>query len=207
MTDMLMQDMPESLRRQVEQAADILREGGVVAYPTDTVYGLGADAYHDEAVRKIYAVKQRPAGLPLPILLADADQLRRISMGNPLAERLIERFWPGGLTIVMYKSEDFKSLVLAGGVKIGVRVPAHPVPRALSRLLGRPLVGTSANLHDATVTLTAAEVRDQLGGNIGFIIDAGPCPGGIESTIIDVTLTPPRILRQGIIPASEVMAV
>jgi L-threonylcarbamoyladenylate synthase len=207
MPDLTMENMPESLWRQVEQAADILRGGGVVAYPTDTVYGLGADAYHDGAVRKIYAVKQRPAGLPLPILLADADQLHRISMSNPLAQRLMRRFWPGGLTIIMYKSEDFKSLVLAGGVKIGVRVPAHPVPRALSRLLGRPLVGTSANLHDAPVTLTAAEVQDQLGGSIDFIIDAGPCPGGIESTIIDVTLTPPRILRQGIIPAGDVMAV
>ena len=207
MPDLTMEDMPESLRCQVVQAADILREGGVVAYPTDTVYGLGADAYHDEAVRKVYAVKQRPAGLPLPILLADADQLHRISMSNPLAERYMRRFWPGGLTIIMYKSEDFKSLVLAGGVKIGVRVPAHPVPRLLSRLLGRPLVGTSANLHDAPVTLTAAEVQGQLGGRIDFIIDAGSCPGGIESTIVDVTLTPPRILRQGIIPASEVMAI
>ena len=207
MPDLTMENLPELLRRQVEQAADILRGGGVVAYPTDTVYGLGADAYHDDAVRKVYAVKQRPPGIPLPILLADAAQLHRISMSNPMAERLMQRFWPGGLTIIMYKSEDFKSLVLAGGVKIGVRVPAHPVPRLLSRLLGRPLVGTSANLHDAPVTLTAAEVQNQLGSKIDFIIDAGACPGGIESTIIDVTLTPPRILRQGIIPASEVMAI
>jgi L-threonylcarbamoyladenylate synthase len=106
----------------------------------------------------------------------------------------------------MYKSETFKSIVLAGGVKIGVRIPDHPVPRALSYLTGRPLVGTSANLHDAVTALTADEVRRQLGGSVDFIIDAGDCPGGIESTIVDITLDPPRILRSGIIPDHEIAA-
>ncbi len=199
--------LPHDLLEQVEHAATILHRGGVVAYPTDTVYGLGADVYHDEAVNKIYTVKQRPFGLPLPILLADVGQLHNIIVSNPLAERLMQKFWPGGLTLIMYKAETFKSIVLAGGVKLGVRVPAHPVPRALSRSIGRPLVGTSANLHDAATALTAEDVRLQFGDSVDFIIDGGACPGGIESTVIDVTFDPPRILRQGIIPESEINSV
>ncbi len=123
MPDLKMDNLPESLRRQVEQAADILRGGGVVAYPTDTVYGLGADAYHDEAVRKVYAVKQRPPGLPLPVLLADAGQLHRISMSSPLAERLIERFWPGGLTVVLWAQPHVPEIVTAGTGTVALRLP------------------------------------------------------------------------------------
>jgi L-threonylcarbamoyladenylate synthase len=206
MDDFALEKLPDSLLLQVEKAASILREGGVVAYPTDTVYGLGADVYRDGAVTRIITIKQRPFGLPLPILIADTAQLHNIALNNPIADRLMQRFWPGGLTILMYKSEEFKSVVLAGGVKIGVRVPGHPVPRAICRLLGRPLVGTSANLHDAPNTLTVDDVKGQLGGSVDFIIDSGACPGGIESTVIDVTLTPPRILRQGIIPEADIEA-
>jgi len=206
MNNLALEQLPDGLRDQVERAAAILREGGLVAYPTDTVYGLGADVYHDEAVKKVFTVKQRPLGLPLPVLLSDRGQLHHIAISTPLAEKLMSRYWPGGLTIIMYKSETFKSIVLAGGVKIGVRIPDHPVPRALSLLTGRPLVGTSANLHDAITALTADEVRRQLGDSVDFILDAGDCPGGIESTIVDVTLDPPRILRSGIIPDHEIEA-
>ena len=206
MNNFALEYFPPGVRKQVERAAAILREGGVVAYPTDTIYGLGADAYHDAAVKKVFTVKQRPFGLPLPVLLANAGQLHNLAISNPLAHRLMQKFWPGGLTIIMYKSEMFKSIVLAGGVKIGVRVPAHPVPRALSRLIGRPLVGTSANLHDGGATLTAEEVREQLGNSVDLIIDGGACKGGVESTIIDVTFDPPRILRMGIIPEEEIAA-
>ncbi|MCX6005302.1 MAG: L-threonylcarbamoyladenylate synthase, partial [Chloroflexi bacterium] len=125
---------------------------------------------------------------------------------SPFAKALMQKFWPGGLTIIFRKSAALESLVLAGSHKIGIRVPDHPVPRILISELGRPIVGTSANLHDRETAVTAREVRGQLGNNVDLIIDAGKCPGGTESTVIDVTSGPPRILRRGIISEKAIMA-
>ena len=193
---------------QVSKAVDVLRRGGIVAYPTDTVYGLGADIYNDEAVAKVFAAKDRPQGLPLPVLVSDIAQVNELVSGQTAFSRaLMERFWPGGLTIVFNKAPGFKSLVLAGSGKIGVRMPAHPVALSMIRQLGRPVAGTSANRHTGSIALTAGEVRSELGSRIDFIIDAGSCPGGRESTVLDVTTDPPIVLRQGIIAVEAIMSV
>lgn len=199
--------LSRAVLEQVVKAVAVLRESGIVAYPTDTVYGLGADIYNEEAVNKVFSAKDRPPGLALPVLVADAGQLDGLVSGqNSLSRALIARFWPGGLTLVFAKAPGVKSIALAGSSKIAVRMPDHPVALTLMKELGRPVVGTSANLHNSRTTLTAAEVRAQLGSRVNYIIDAGRCPGG-ESTIADITVDPPVILRQGIIAEKDIMAV
>ncbi|MBN1689538.1 MAG: threonylcarbamoyl-AMP synthase [Dehalococcoidia bacterium] len=199
--------IPASLDSQVKQAALILREGGIVAYPTDTVYGLGADIYNDLAVKKLFTAKDRPMGLPLPVLIDNIDKLEELVSGQTAFTRsLIKRFWPGGLTIIFNKAPHVQSLVLAGSDKIGVRMPDHPVALLLISELGRPIAGTSANLHSGEITLTAGEVSGQIGSRVDYIIDAGRCPGGRESTIVDATAETPRIVRYGAVAESDIMA-
>ncbi|TSA55331.1 MAG: threonylcarbamoyl-AMP synthase [Dehalococcoidia bacterium] len=197
-------NLPADILAQVKKCADVIRAGGIAAYPTDTVYGLGADVYNDGAVTKVFAAKRRPLNLPLPVLIADISQLAELTANiPPPAKRLMAKFWPGGLTIVFNKAPDFNSLALSGGSKIAVRLPGHPLTLRLIKELGRPIVGTSANLHGLPPALTAAEVREQLGDAVDFIIDGGPCPGGVESTIVDITVNPPIILRKGAIPEKD----
>jgi L-threonylcarbamoyladenylate synthase len=192
------------LMSQVERAVGILKKGGIVAYPTDTVYGLGGDVFSVEAIKRIYKVKQRPENMPLSVLLADSSKLRDIAVVPDLAWCLIERFWPGGLTLVLPKRDTLPDIVTAGGNKIAVRVPAHDIPIRLIRGLGRPIVGTSANISGKPNPLTAEEVDAQLGKKVDLIIDGGRCPGGVESTVVDVTSEYPVILRAGIIPEAEI---
>lgn len=194
-----------SLAAQVKQAASVLRYGGIVAYPTDTVYGLGADIYNDDAVKKLFTVKNRPMGLPLPVLIADITQLDALVSGqNAFSRALMCRFWPGRLTIIFRKSPGLKSLILSGGNTIGVRIPDHPTALMMIREFGGPVAGTSANLHTGKLTMTPDEVRDQLGNSVDFIVEADPIPGGRESTIVDVTSTPPRIIRHGAVSEDDI---
>ena len=193
-----------ALLGQVSQAAGIMRSGGIAAYPTDTVYGLGADVFNNGAVIKVFTAKKRPLSMPLPVLIAETSQLRELVEGIPAtAKILMDKYWPGVLTIVFNRAPAFNSLALADGDKIAVRLPGHPVTLRLIRELGRPMVGTSANLHNSPAALTAAEVKKQLGDAVDFIIDGGPCPGGTESTIVDITMNPPIILRKGAIPEKD----
>lgn len=202
----MIEAIPASLANQVKQAAVILGEGGIVAYPTDTVYGLGADIYNDAAVRKLFTAKERPMSLPLPVLIKNIKQLEELVSGQTAFTRsLVNRFWPGGLTIIYNKSPHIQSLVLAASNKVGVRMPDHPVALLLISELGHPITGTSANLHNGKITLTAGEVREQLGNRVDFIIDAGHCPGGKESTVVDVTAAMPRILRYGAVREDNIM--
>ncbi|MCX6001730.1 MAG: L-threonylcarbamoyladenylate synthase [Chloroflexi bacterium] len=195
-----------ALLGQVKKTTDIMRSGGIVAYPTDTVYGLGADIFNNAAVTRIFAVKKRPLTMPLPVLIAETSQLGELVEFIPAAATvLMDRFWPGGLTIVFAKAPAFDSLVLAGSGKIAVRLPGHSITLRLIQELGRPMVGTSANLHNCPAALTAKEVRDQLGDTVDFILDGGSCPGGIESTVVDITMNPPVILRKGAVPAKDLM--
>jgi L-threonylcarbamoyladenylate synthase len=195
-----------ALLRQVKKAAGVMRSGGTVAFPTDTVYGLGADVFNGVAVIKVFTAKKRPLSMPLPILIAEISQLRELVEDIPAAGKiLIDKYWPGGLTIIFNKAPAFSSLALAGSGKVAIRLPGHPLTLRLIRELGRPIVGTSANLHNSPAALTSAEVHQQLGDSVDFIIDGGPCPGGIESTIVDVTVNPPLILRKGAIPEKEIM--
>jgi len=193
------------IQQQIEKGIAILKQGGLVAFPTDTVYGLGAGAYLPQAVERVYQVKARPRNMPLPLLLADISQINEVAEPvSPLAWRLIHRFLPGALTLVLPKSKAVPDILTAGGSTIAIRIPAHPIPIALIQGLGTPIVGTSANLSGQPSPLTADEVYAQLGDRIDLIIDGGRCPGGKESTIVDVTGLAPVILREGAISREEI---
>jgi L-threonylcarbamoyladenylate synthase len=192
------------LQREIEKGVKILHKGGVVAFPTDTVYGLGADAFNSTAVERIYEIKNRPKHQKLPLLIADVGSLTTLAKPIPeIAWFLARRFWPGGLTLVLPKADTLPAY-LASGPTIAVRVPDHPVCLALIQQLENPIIGTSANISGQPAALTAEEVGKQLGGKIDFIINGGKCPGGKESTVVDATREPPIILRQGIIPSDEI---
>lgn len=192
------------IQEQVKKGIAVLRQGGIIAYPTDTVYGLGASAFLPTAVERIFRVKERPLNMPLPLLLAGVNQLSAVTgPANPEARSLIKAFLPGALTLVLPAAGSVPDIITAGSKTVAVRIPAHPVPLALIKGLGDPIVGTSANPSGLPSPLTADEVRSQLGDKIDFIIDAGKCPGGKESTIVDVTGEKPVVLREGAIPLEE----
>lgn len=193
-----------ALQEQVKKGVKILKAGGAVAFPTDTVYGLGADFSNFKSVERIYEVKQRSKYLPLPLLVNDISQMKVLAATiSQLTLFLARRFWPGGLTLILPKAASLP-LYPIGQSTVAVRVPAHPVPLALMEGLGKPIIGTSANISGNLSTSTAGEVEQQLGDRIDFIIDGGECPSDNESTIVDATGETPVILRQGIIPQYEI---
>jgi L-threonylcarbamoyladenylate synthase len=188
----------------LDRAVEILAAGELVAFPTDTVYGVGAHALLPRAVRRLYSVKRRPRRFPIPLLLEDAAAVAEVCLDiPPLAWELAERFWPGALSMVLHRAPVVPDAVTAGGATVAVRVPDHPVVRALCRRLGAPLAATSANLHGRPEPVTAADAYAALAGRIPLVLDGGPCPGGVPSTVIDLTVTPPVILRGGPIRAEE----
>ena len=193
------------LKEQVEKGIAILRQGGIVAYPTDTVYGLGASMTGRPGVERIYQVKQRPPDMALPLLVADISQIEALTKTIPEAARkLISKFLPGALTIVLPAFSSVPEIVKAGGTTVAVRIPAHPVPLALIEGTGTPLVGTSANASGKPSPLSADEVHAQLGGRVDLIIDDGERCHGRESTIVDVTGEAPVVLREGAISRAEI---
>jgi L-threonylcarbamoyladenylate synthase len=192
------------IQKQVEQAIIILKQGGVVACPTDTVYGVGAAINIEPAVKRVYQIKGRAYNKPLPILLADKSQIAEVAeVVPPIAWLLVEKFMPGALTIVLPKAESVSDIVTAGRKTIALRIADHSIPIAIVRGLGVPIVGTSANLSGKPSALTAEEVYAQLGDKVDLIIDGGRCPGGRESTIVDLTGETPLILREGAISREE----
>jgi L-threonylcarbamoyladenylate synthase len=193
---------------RVERGVAILKSGGLVAFPTDTVYGLGACADLALAVERVYNVKQRPRDMALPLLLAGNAQISEVSYPVPqTAWLLAEYFLPGALTLILPKSGLVADTITGGADTVAVRVPAHPVPVALIEGVGVPIIGTSANLSGRPSLLTAREVRAQLGDRVDLVIDGGRCPGGRESTIVDVTGEVPVVLREGAIPVAELRRV
>lgn len=188
--------IPAGAPDAIEGAVRVLRAGGLVAFPTDTVYGVGALAFDEDVVQSIYAVKERPDDKAIPILLGDAIDLPKVALGlTEIARRLAEHFWPGPLTIVVRKQPALPEAVSATDT-VGVRVPDHAVARQLLRSAG-PMAVTSANLSGRTSPRTADEVVQQLGGRINLIIDGGTTPGGVPSTVVDCTGSQPLILREG----------
>jgi len=188
------------IEKQIKRAVTILRQSGLVAYPTDTVYGLGACMTDIAAVDRIFQVKGRPKGMALPVLLADQAQIEQIVTSVPPAAQLLaDAFFPGALTIILPKSDTVPDIITGGGKTVAFRIPNHPVPIALIKQLGKPIVGTSANLSGLNSALTAAEVIKQIGDKIDMVIDGGRCPGGIESTVVDLSGVKPVIRRQGAI--------
>ena len=198
----------KSIQQQVELGVSILKRGGLVAFPTDTVYGLGAGANTPQAVERVYRVKKRPPNMALPLLLADISQISEVAEPvPPIAWLLANKFLPGALTIVLPKSKSVPDIITAGGMTVAIRIPAHPVPVALAKGLGAPIVGTSANLSGKPSALTADEVRSQFGDKVDLVIEGGKCPGGRESTVVDVTGEAPIILREGAISEEELREV
>jgi len=192
----------------IAEAADVLTQGGIVAFPTDTVYGVGADVRQPEAIAALYEIKGRPLNKAIPVLLARAQDLCGVAQEVPeSAWRLAERFWPGALTLVVRCAFSLPPILTAGGSTVAVRVPDHPVVRALIEGLGAPLAATSANISGWPSPVTADGVLAQLEGSIAVLLDGGPCPGGKPSTLVDLTVTPVRILRPGPITADEIWAV
>lgn len=192
----------------VIRAAAILRSGGLVAFPTETVYGLGADARDAAAVRKIFAAKGRPPTNPLICHVPDAAVAQRYTRAWPLAvSRLTRQFWPGPLTVVLPKTDDIPREVTAGRDTVALRAPDHELTLQLLRLLDRPLAGPSANQSTHVSPTTAQHVRDELDGAVDMILDGGPCAVGIESTVLDFTTDPPTILRPGGVSRKQIEAV
>jgi L-threonylcarbamoyladenylate synthase len=196
--------LPPSISRQVKKGVTILKKGGVIAFPTDTVYGLGAAVYKHEAVERIFVLKKRSKDMALPLLVSDMSYLDELSDSpKSLAWRLTTRFWPGGLTLVLPSSSKVPKFI-GGGKTVALRIPDDEVILALIRGLGQPIVGTSANLSGQPPARTAAEVRRCFGDKIDLIIDGGVRLGGHESTIVDLSSDKPKILREGIIARSEI---
>lgn len=192
----------------INQAITILQRGGLVAMPTETVYGLGADAKNPDALRKIFQAKQRPMDHPLIVHLADMSQLNEwASTVSPLAQRLGEAFWPGPLTLILPKAPHVLDLITGGQMTVGLRIPCHPVAQALLQRFGSGIAAPSANRFGRISPTTAAAVREELGDTVDLILDGGQCEVGVESTIVDVSGEHPAILRPGMITVSQIEAV
>jgi L-threonylcarbamoyladenylate synthase len=178
-----------------------------VAFPTETVYGLGANALEPSAVERIFSAKGRPATNPLIVHVASIEQARSLAAEwSTTADRLARRFWPGPLTLVLPKRGVVPEIVTAGGPTVALRMPNHPVPRTLIELSGLPLAGPSANRSTRISPTTAQHVLKELAGRVDLILDAGPTTGGLESTVLDLTSSPPRMLRPGLVTADQIEA-
>jgi len=193
-------------RNSIEQAVALLRAGQVVVFPTDTVYGLGAHGFMASAIERLFALKGREFQKAIPLLLARVEDVTMVAVDiPPIAWRLAERFWPGPVTLVLPRAAAVLDILVAGGNSVAVRIPGHEVALQLIRTLGAPLAATSANLSGQPEAVTAEEAQAIFGDQVALILDAGRCPGGIPSTVVDVTVFPPLIRRRGAL-ADEVEA-
>lgn len=202
-TRVLTIDAPDA----VGEAVRLLAVGELVVFPTDTVYGVAAHGLKDEAVQRLFTAKFRPVAKAIPLLLANADDVDQVAeYVSPLARGLMARYWPGALTLVVWARPGLPPALTAGESTVAVRVPDHPTPRALARLLGAPLAATSANLSGQPPATAAWEATDALGDRVALVLDGGPATGGMASTVVDVTQDPPRILRRGPLADDEYLA-
>ena len=206
MTKILKQDHQTSEEDVLSAAAVIVARGGVIAYPTETIYGLGADATDEKALRRIFNIKGRDFNNPLPVIIGETlDLYPLVSHIGPLAERLIRAFWPGPLTIVFEASQAIPPLVTAGTGKIGIRLPGHYGARQIAARSGKPLTATSANRSGAPECADAASLIAGLGDAIDAVVDLGKTAGLPATTVVDGTGSEPVILRQGTITLEEIM--
>jgi L-threonylcarbamoyladenylate synthase len=208
MTEILSTHTPELFRKAVRRAAELLRAGEVVALPTETVYGLAANALDAQAVAKIFQIKGRPAHNPIIVHVAGNEMAKRCAENFPaIAENFSKAFWPGPLTLVLPRAKNIPDNVTAGGETVGIRWPSHPFIQAVIRECDFPLAAPSANLSNQISPTNAEHVRAQLDGKIPLIVDGGQSQVGIESTVLDLSVLPPRILRPGMIHAESLAAV
>jgi len=191
----------------VREAAEIIRSGGVVVFPTTGLYGLAADAFNPAAVEKIFAIKQRPLNKPILILVPDLRDIPKLVRDIPLAaERIMTALWPGKLTLIFNAASGILPGLTAGTGKIGIRLPIHPVARFLVRAAARPITATSANISGQTGCSRIADLDPAVAAAVDLILDAGPLEGGAGSTILDVSQDPPVLVREGAIPESLISA-
>ena len=189
--------MDQSDELHINQAIATLRDGGVVAFPTDTVYGVGVDPFQPNAVRKLYQIKGRPIDKPIPILVGSINDVERVAQNLPSTfSRLAEQFWPGELTLIV-EAKSLPPEVTAGGDTVGVRMPDHPLALALLQRFGGAIATTSANKSDEPPATSADEVRSELGALVGIILDGGQTATKIASTVLDLSVSPPQIRRDG----------
>ena len=197
--------LPASSTDTIQRALAVLKAGGLVAFPTDTVYGVGALAFDGKAIESIYVAKDRPVEKAIPILIGDAADMDKVAIDiPPTAQRLASRFWPGPLTILVPKRAELPETVSAS-TTVGVRVPDHEIARALLYTAG-PMAVTSANISGGQSPVTAEEVEAQLGGRIPLILDGGRTPGGVPSTLVDTTTPELRIVREGPITLESLLS-
>lgn len=208
MTEVIQVNTAQAFNLAVEAASQLLSAGQVVALPTETVYGLAANALHPEAVEKIFHIKGRPAHNPVIVHVSSINMARECSSSWPeTAQKLADAFWPGPLTLVLPKSPAIPNSITAGGNTVGLRWPSHPLMQAVIQKCQFPLAAPSANLSTQTSPTLASHVLQSLNHKIPLVVDAGPCNVGIESTVIDLTVHPPQILRPGMIHAEAIQAV
>jgi L-threonylcarbamoyladenylate synthase len=208
MAEVLPTHTPELFRAAVRRAAELLRAGDAVALPTETVYGLAANALDARAVERIFQIKSRPAHNPIIVHVASIDMAKRCVADWPaLAGRLAKAFWPGPLTLVLPRAKEIPGVITAGGATVGVRWPSHPFIQAVIRECGFPLAAPSANPANRVSPTNAEHVRKSLGEKIRLIVDGGQAQVGIESTVLDISSAPPRLLRPGMIHEQALLAV
>ena len=188
------------------KALQHLQDGGVVAIPTDTLYGLAADVFNLAALDRVFQVKERSENLALPVLVSSWQQVAMVAKDIPAqAEALADRFWPGALTLVALKAEKVPDRLTAGRSTVAIRMPGHPVPIQLAHSLGGPITGTSANITGGADPSSIKELTAQIGGRVDYIVTSGPAPDGTASTIVDVSSDGPRLIREGAIPFHLIM--
>lgn len=197
----------QPVEKNLFRAAELIKRGELVAFPTETVYGLGADGLNVEACRKIFAAKGRPSDKPLSLHVAGLETVERVAKISAAAEKLFAAFCPGALTIILPKNKIVPDFVTCGLSSVGIRFPANDVALALIKFAGCPIAAPSANLSGKMPPKTAQEVFDNLSGRVEIILDGGQCRFGISSTIIDLTVSEPKILRNGAIPAEKIWEV
>ena len=204
MSSRLLKIDERNFREVIQEAAQVVHEGGIVAVPTESFYGLAVHALDEKAIERLFAVKRRREDNPVLILIPSKEGLSSyVTEVNEKDRKLMERFWPGGLTMVFFAGLILPRSLTAGTGKIGVRLSSHPVPTELARAVGAPITGTSANRSGRPSCSTAEEVMEALGEDIDLILDGGKTPGGKGSTVLDVTIDPPVVMREGIVSRDE----
>lgn len=207
MTEILFIDPSQPDPALIATAAACVRKGGLVAFPTETVYGLGANAFDEQAVARIFAAKQRPGNDPIIVHIAEKDQLYEVAADvNIVTEKLVEKFWPGPLTIIQPRGARIPANVSSGLATVAVRFPSHPIAQALIRASGVPIAAPSANLFAHPSSTTAEHVLEDLAGRVDIIINGGPAIIGLESSVVDLISSPPRLLRPGGIAYEDLAA-
>lgn len=201
-------EQPDTSSKAIEDIQSVLNSGGVIAFPTDTFYGLGADPFNPDVLSKIFRIKQRPADKPLLVLIHSPDPLTDLVQEvTDSARKLMEHFWPGPLTLIFKAALGLPDALTAGTGTIGIRLPGHPFTRRFLETLGRPLTAPSANISGTGELRTAQEVENELGDELDLIVDGGPAPGGKPSTVLDTTTNPPTLVREGTLSRGDLESV